>query len=89
MIILVITPPTGNFSTPFPWWWHSFDHHTGFGNQGAGGLRVVGNSNVPSPLAGTVAHRHRVVDSTIMGGSRPVSSCCRIDIHVISTSVYV
>ena len=90
-IILAITPPTGNFSTPFPWWWHRFDRHTGFGIQGAGGLRVVGSSNVWSPLAGTsaLAHHHRVVNITIMGDSRPVSGCCRIDVRVIRTSAYV
>ena len=78
----------GSCSTPFSWW-HSFDRHTGIGNRGAGGLRVVGNSNVSSPLAGTVLHRHHVVNSTIMGDSRPVSGCCRMDIRVISTPAYV
>ena len=65
------------------------NRRSGGGNRGAGGLRVVGNINVLSPLAGTVVHRHRVVNSTLMGDSKPVSGCCRIDICVMSTSAYV
>ena len=66
------------------------NRRSGGGNRGAGGLRVVGNSNVSSPLSGIVLlHRHHVVNSTIIGDSRPVRGCCRIDIRVISTSAYV
>ena len=49
---------------------HSFDHLIGTGNRGARGLCVV-------------VHRHCVVNRTIIvGDSRHVSGCCRIDIHV-------
>ena len=65
------------------------NRRSGGGNRGAGGLRDVGNSNVSSPLAGTVLHRNHVVNSTIMGDSRPVSGCCRTDIRVINTSACV
>ena len=46
-------------------------------------------ASASSPLAGTVVHRHCAVDSIIMGDSRPIGGCCRIDIHVSSTSAYV
>ena len=42
---------------------HSFDHHIGTGNRGAGGLCAV-------------VHCHYAVNSTIVGDSRPASGCC-------------